>query len=451
MALKLTATSHTDDQSTGTKSASPAAAPCEEPPPTEHHSDYELPAADDRERALPVRQGDLTRMLLAQPDLSEADRRQLEEFGKILGATFHAEFFDLVRQLKERYAPLDPDADYVNLPGFTRVRAEHSDEEFLVPFETVLVRANYRPLSLEALMAAVAAPNEMGLTYVPDFSLFEHLRVYVRGFTQIHRECRSHRTFFKRRTVALDAYQRMVVALKFKPGMNIGPLVRSDVLYLRVFKDVPHVDMEMHLPEQGTKVRMRWIDRAQIASPLVMGLPTLALKILEVITISPLILGGLLIPPLTAGVSSIFGFYRARQRHLYSMIHKLYYMTLANNASVLTRIVDTAEDEEYKEAMLAYFFLWRGPPCGELWTVPALDAHIEAFLKEKTKIEINFEVTDALTKLFRLGIASRDARGRLHALPIDRALKTLDRNWDSTFQYPAVDPGTPHARALDRC
>jgi hypothetical protein len=29
----------------------------------------------------------------------------------------------------------------------------------------------------------------------------------------------------------------------------------------------------MHLPEQGTKVRMRWIDKAQIASPLVVGSP----------------------------------------------------------------------------------------------------------------------------------------------------------------------------------
>ncbi|MBV8228733.1 MAG: DUF3754 domain-containing protein, partial [Planctomycetaceae bacterium] len=38
--------------------------------------------------------------------------------------------------------------------------------------------------------------------------------------------------------------------------------VRSDVLYLRMFKDVPHVDMEMHLPERGTKVEMRWIDKA---------------------------------------------------------------------------------------------------------------------------------------------------------------------------------------------
>ena len=67
--------------------------------------------------------------------------------------------------------------------------------------------------------------------------------------------------------------------MKFKPDTKLDPFVRSDVVYLRMFKDVPHVDMEMHLPEQGTKVRMRWIDKAQIASPLVMGIPTLAFKI----------------------------------------------------------------------------------------------------------------------------------------------------------------------------
>ena len=83
-----------------------------------------------------------------------------------------------------------------------------------------------------------------------------------------------------KRTVYLDAYQRLVIALKFKPDTKFDPFVRSDVVYLRMFKDVPHVDMEMHLPEQGTKVRMRWIDKAQIASPLVVGIPTLAFKIM---------------------------------------------------------------------------------------------------------------------------------------------------------------------------
>ena len=117
-----------------------------------------------------------------------------------------------------------------------------------------------------------------------------------------------------------------------------------------MYKDVPHVDMEMHLPEQGTKVRMRWIDKAQIASPIVMGIPTLVAKLLFASLVSPLALGGLIIAPISAGVNSFFGFQRAKQKHLMAMIQKLYYLTLANNASVLTRLIDSAEDEEYKEA-----------------------------------------------------------------------------------------------------
>src|SRR5262249_29742069 len=155
------------------------------------------------------------------------------------------------------------------------LRCERSDEQFLQPFEATLDRANFRLLDLEVIKQAISAPNELGLTYTPDFSLFEHLRVYVRGFTRIRRVCRSVSTRFRKRTVALDAYQRLIVALKFKPSNNLGPIVRSDVLYLRMFKDVPHVDMEMHLPEQGTKVRMRWIDKVQVASPFVMGIPAL--------------------------------------------------------------------------------------------------------------------------------------------------------------------------------
>jgi hypothetical protein len=226
----------------------------------------------------------------------------------------------------------------------------------------------------------------------------------------------------------------MVVALKFKAGEDIGPFVRSDLLYLRMFKDVPHVDMEMHLPEQGTKVRMRWIDKAQIASPLALGIPTLALKLILGLT-TPFAIGALMVP-FSAGVNSFFGFQRAKHRHLSSMIQKLYYMTLANNGSVVTRLIDSANDEEYKEAMLAYYFLWRGSEDGEPWNVHRLDAHIENFLQEKTGISIDYEIADALGKLFRLGLAHRDPKGHLHVTPIEEAIATLRQHWDKTFHLP---------------
>ena len=398
-----------------------------------------LPRIDVRERALPIRPGDLTRLLIAQPDLTPEERDKMGKLGPLLGSVFHHEFFGRLRELKELYSPLDPDSDYIKLPKHSRVRTEDSDEEFLSPLEAALERANYRKLDVAIIEQAVKAPNEMGLTYVPDFTQFEHLRIYARGYTQISRVFRGPSTKFRKRTMVLDAYQRLVTVLKFREGLNLGPHIRSDVVYLRMFKDVPHVDMEMHLPEQGTKVKMRWIDKAQIASPVVMGLPTLAMKIfgfsILAATANPMVLAPLMAVPVTAGMNSFFGFHRAKHKHLSSMIRSLYYLTLANNGSVLNRLVDSAEEEEYKETMLAYYFLWRRLGRAEEWTMEQLDAHVEEFLKSVSGIEIDFEIADALGKLFRLGLARRDVQGRLRALPIDQALIALDKHWDDTFVY----------------
>jgi hypothetical protein len=149
----------------------------------------------------------------------------------------------------------------------------------------------------------------------------------------------------------------------------------------------------------------------------------------------PWLLAPLMAVPVTAGMNSFFGFHRAKNKHLASMIRNLYYLTMANNGSVMNRLIDSAEEEEYKETMLAYFFLWRRLGQPDEWTMDKLDSHIEEFLKSVSNIEINFEIADALGKLFRLGLARRDERGRLQAVPIEEALVVLDRIWDNTFLY----------------
>ncbi len=396
---------------------------------------FEIRSIDVREKALPIRPGDLTRLLLAQPGLSPEDHEGLGRLGPLLGAVFHSEFYERIRELKELYAPLDPDSDYVKIAGHSRAQTENSDEEFLPPFDSTMQRANYRQLDVKVIQDAVEAPNELGLTYQPNFAQFEHLKVFVRGYTKIPRVFRSLKTRFRKRTVWLDSYQRMVVLLKFKADPKLDSFVRSDVIYLRMFKDVPHVDMEMHLPEQGTRVRMRWIDKAQIASPMVMGFPTLVYKLLYAAAMNPLLLIPILVAPISAGINSFFGFQRAKHKHLSSMIRNLYYLTLANNSSVLTRIIDSAEEEEYKETMLAYFFLWRSSVTGEKLTGKELDGRIEAFLREVSGVELNFDISDALGKLFRLGLADRDEAGNLRVLPVDQALVQLDQRWDNAFLY----------------
>lgn len=394
------------------------------------------PGSAGPEKALPYRKGDITRLLQGEPGLSDSDRSQLDQFAKLLGATINHEFSLRLHELKELYAPLDPDSEFIDLPGYSKIRRDESDEQFLSGLELTLEKANYQALTLSAIEEAVSTPNERGLNYVPDFSLFEHLKVFVRGQVRITREYRSVHTKFRKHKVTLDAHGRMILALKFREGgKDLGPFVRTDVVYIRMFKDVPHVDMEMHLPEQGTRVKMRWIDKAQIATPLFTGIPTVLAKFLLASAISPFLLIGLIAAPLTAGVNSFFGYQRSKRNHLYAMIHRLYYLTIGNNASVLTRVIDSASDEEYKEALLAYFFLWRALDDPTHWDMQRLDSQVEAFLHERTGAKVDFEVDDALDKLLRLGIARKDHAGKVQALPIAEALAILDRRWDDTFRY----------------
>ena len=399
--------------------------------------------SDATERAIPIRTSDLIRALAADPSLSPPDRARFLQFCKILGAVFHYEYYDWLVSLKDLYAPLDPDSDCVPIADGTAALTEDADEAFLQPFEAALIRANYRPLNLKIIEDAVAAPNELGLNYVPDFKIFEHLRVYVRGRTKVSRFVRSARTKFRKREVIHPGYSRLVVVIKFRDGTKaLDQYARSDVLYLRLFKDVPHVDMEMHLPEHGVKVKMRMIDKAQIASPVLTAIPLWLAK-LVINFASPVPLMGILVAPFTAGINSFFGFQRAKQKHLAFMIRHLYYLTLANNASVVNRLVDSAEEEDFKETLLAYFFLWRNQDDTEPWDQPRLDRAVEKYLRDRTGLEIDFEVSDAARKLFRLGLAQSDAQGFLTPTPLDTALERLDEQWDNAFRYHEMSRDRP--------
>lgn len=404
-----------------------------------------VPVDEPRDRCIPIRPADLTKALLALPQLAPHEREGLGALARLLQAHYHHEFLGWQDELKDLYAPLDPDTDCVDVAGYSRKRTEDTDESFLRPFETALLRANFRELDLQIIEHAIQAPNEHGLNYIPNFELFEHLRVFVRGRATITRHVRNMKTRFRKRPVLFDGYRRLVVILKFRPGAKLkDDYVRTDVLYLRLFKDVPHVDMEMHLPEQGARVKMRMVDKAQIASPIAVGIPTAAMKLFGAVGAAGLFgmaslpitaLGAIMAAPISAGLNSFFGFQRAKQRHLHRMIRHLFYLSMANNASVITRLIDQAEEEEYKEALLAYVFLHLGRDDPEPWTPARLDARIESYLRESLGVDPDFEIDDALSKLVHLGLVRRDAADHLEALPIENALAILDERWDDIFRH----------------
>ena len=52
------------------------------------------------------------------------------------------------------------------------------------------------------------------------------------------------------------------------------------------------------------------------------------------------------------GVKSFFGYLRTKQKYQLNLTESLYYQNLDNNAGVLCRLLDEAEEQENREAVL---------------------------------------------------------------------------------------------------
>ena len=109
-----------------------------------------------------------------------------------------------------------------------------------------------------------------------------------------------------------------------------------------------------------------------------------------------------------------------KQTYMLQLAQSLYYQNLDNNNGVLFRILDEAEEQETREVILAYFYLWRyaGP---EGWTAEQLDDYIELDLERLLNISLDFEIDDALKKLSRSGVVTKQD-DRYIATPIEKAL-----------------------------
>ena len=120
-----------------------------------------------------------------------------------------------------------------------------------------------------------------------------------------------------------------------------------------------------------------------------------------------------------------------RQTLLYqkTLSDNVYFRNINNNAGIFDYIIGEAEEQECKEAFLAYYFLLA--PGGEPTRTRSTGAS-KRWLKQRFGTDIDFECSDALVKLDKLGLLRRDGE-RLSVLPLDEALVRLDRVWSDFF------------------
>lgn len=410
-------------------------------PPAAH----ELPAdvaAGSREHYIPLRKADLVQGLLSDSSLELDERAGLARLCKLLDATIHHEYHDRLQALKDAYAPFDPDADARPLGELDDAERRITAKRLFEQFSDLLERANFRRLSHEDLESALNAASDWSVNVQVDLSIFEPLEVFVRGDVTGRKSRRRLRNRFRAELVEVPTYQRLAVIFRLKPAAARQQLDSAAVV-LKLFKNIPKADVEMLLP--GTTVRMTLLDRGKILLPTLSGVGLTVVKLIHgAATLATaslqgmLALLGLLGGTVGYGVKSFLGYLRTRDKYHLCLTRSLYYQNLDNNAGVLFRLLDEAEEQEFRETLLGWWLLREFRDTGA--TAEQLDTAAEAWLQERCALNVDFEVADALDKLLRLGLAERyplssRTTARFRAVDVEGTLEILDRAWDNTFDY----------------
>lgn len=397
-----------------------------------------------REPYIPIRVADLVEVLCRDrgpshgAPLPDADQAAFRRFADAAVTRIHVSCLDQLRRLKNDYAPFDPDTDLRNVSPDTNVKSADKLNDLFEQFADLLLRADFKRLTRPELEAIMLGASEWGVDMHVPWDAYEKVDVYVRGFGPGRRTRRKWYRFFRTEEVTVPAYTRVVLILKQRAHKSLGKGADTKHVFVKLFKDIPTMDLEMLLP--GTRIKMPTLDRIRLGGTglgslgyVVFKLQTMAaplLKALGLVTTGA-VLGeeGLLgLIALYTPLALIFGYaYRTyasfsttKRSYQLQLSQSLYFQNLDNNAGVLHRLLDEAEEQESREVLLAYFVLWRYAG-SRGWTAEELDQYVELELGRQIGREVDFEVADAVGKLEAAKLVTRNG-DRLVAVGIEEAI-----------------------------
>ena len=224
----------------------------------------------DREHFIPLRAADLIDVLcqsagpVVGQQLSGDDRQRFRRFARAAASHIHARYLEQLKRLKDAYAPFDPDADTKRLREPTADERAAAQADLFKTVEHLLAKANYTQLPRPELERVMQGASDWGVDMEVCWDCFDRLDVFIRGKGFGKRVKRRWYPPFRTETVSLPTFGRVVVVLKQRPHRRLGADADTVGVFLKLFKDIPQVDVEMLLP--GTQVKMPLLDRFKLGS-----------------------------------------------------------------------------------------------------------------------------------------------------------------------------------------
>ena len=417
-----------------------------------------VPASPESRTFIPISRNDIIKAVSSPERWRNEDERSLARrvFYKIGCLRQHVSA-EALNELSEAYDPFNPDDDTLNQEALSVEQRTQKRRELVEKLRKHAISANYEELTEKGMEEVLSNASPDGVEVDVDFSEFEVKLLFIRGEgTVIRRKRNIARLFLSHYTYSVPIYVRLLMALKFKTEeVRIREIMADDSIdeeaarkklhklrrhlpkeattehvYLKIFKNIPRYDVEMLFP--NIRVKMKYRDKLQLGGSALLGTLTWAIgtatKLLVAVALSPLMLAIALLSGLGGIIyAQIRNIVVTRDRYRMQLAQSLYFQNMANNQGALALIVDEAEEEDIKEEVLLYTHLLdRAVSAAEL---DALDGKIEAFLKAKFGIDVNFDFHDALGRLVASGLVVQDASGLFQAISVTLADQHLRQSW----------------------
>jgi hypothetical protein len=414
-------------------------------------------AAGDRDHFIAVRKTDILDALIDHGHI--ADDKQRDEFRQVcrlLAAIYHYEYFAQLERLRDDYFYFGPELE--PHARFDQAALERAYADLVTSFTTVLADANFVEMSHAEIEQAHRERSAMRVEIEAPLDDFREVRFFRRGH---HQEMLEVAGWFglRKRTAQVLVHDDIVLFVAMKPEADIVSRrerkrlvrgkIRSGSVLIKYFRNIASVDLNALFP--NVRVVLSWRDKLLLSGPALAGGLPILLKLASTITVLFLVIGfylGLsasvadneMAGALAAlsGLLALGGFItrqwlryqRQSLKYQKELTENVYFRNVNNNAGIFDYMIGAAEDQECKEAFLAFYFLCTAASAP---TEAELEDRIETWLAQAFEVEVGFKVGDALARLDRLGLLLR-AGEQLSVLPLKAALLQLDRTWGDFFR-----------------
>lgn len=407
------------------------------------------------DRFIPFRKQDIVKMCLDELQ-QHASPKSFNQFCELLASFIHFEYHKVLESLKNDYAPFDPNADTRRLKALSLEQKADARNSFAENFAKVLNAANFEKITEQDLQDALTEESLFKVRLEVEFDDFEQVVFYRRGESQLT-ETLNSLWGLRKQTISFTNYDRVAVFITLKDQAHFERKNKLPIGFepsstiIKLFQNVPKADLEMLFP--NSEVKMRRIDKMIISASAVVGgaivlVTKLGASILLLAALFAFWLGwredsvemtqqhflsfGIGMGVLGGFIFKEWSKFKNRKiKFMKALSDNLYFKNLDNNAGVFHTLIDAAEEEDFKEVILAYTFLLKAP---DGLSAQALDAEIETWFEKKYQCNLDFEISDALNKLERMQLAKCN-NDKYFALSLDTAKQQLDQQWDSLFSY----------------